>query len=230
VTGTVSGDMTMAPASARRLRTAIAFWSLAAVALLGSHDAVFLAQLGPGEGLVGALRTAGHGYWGAASLVLGVLGAGAAIASIVRLAMLRRRASRLGARNAGARTRLGHRLVLTWGRLFAIVAIGFVVQESGEHLAMHSHAIGLGALIGPEYPLALPVIALITLVAAVVATLVAGTEAAILDMIAAALAPERTRAPRTLRRPPVALVLPRLSPLARSAAGRAPPLGSASAG
>ncbi len=40
-----------------------------------------------------------------------------------------------------------------------VVTTAFAVQENLEHLAGHGHLIGLGALIGPEYPLALPVLA-----------------------------------------------------------------------
>ena len=37
-------------AALARIPRAIAFWALAGLALLVSHDAVFLVQLGPGEG------------------------------------------------------------------------------------------------------------------------------------------------------------------------------------
>jgi hypothetical protein len=205
-----------------RLRGRIAFWALAGVALLASHDAIFLAQVGPGEELTRVLRNAGHGYWGAASLVLALIGLAGAIGAAVRLINLYRYARRLDARPTRARSFAG-RLVVTWSWLFAVVAVGFVAQESVEHLAMHGHAIGLGALIGPEYPLAMPVIGLITVAAAVIATAVAGVERGLVATIQAALRRLLRRAPRQLGRAPLSLVLARISLIGNAAAGRAPP-------
>ena len=74
-----------------------------------------------------------------------------------------------------------------WLRLFAVVALGFVLQENVEHIISHGHAIGLGALLGPEYPLALPVIGLVTALAGSVAAAVRRTEGALLAIISAAL-------------------------------------------
>lgn len=227
-TGTVSTYVTV-HAPPRRLRSRIAFWILAAVALLASHDAVFLVQLGPGEGLVRALRSGGHDYWGTTSLVLVAVGMVAGTASFVRLAVLRHQARGLSAVTSASDRGFVRRLVVGWSRLFAVVALGFVLQENAEHLAMHSHAIGLGALIGPEYPLAAPVIGVITLIGALAATLIVGSAEALLVTIAAALAQPPERAPRRIARPPLALVPPRLSPLARCTAGRAPPPAPASA-
>jgi len=61
VTGTVWNDMSMTAAPSR-VREPIAFWALAGIALLVSHDAIFLAQIGPGEALAQVRRTAGHEY------------------------------------------------------------------------------------------------------------------------------------------------------------------------
>jgi hypothetical protein len=58
-----------------RLSPSLTFWALAVVTLLLSHDAVWLAQVGPGAQLTGVLRQAGHGYWGLASAVLLLVGA-----------------------------------------------------------------------------------------------------------------------------------------------------------
>ena len=65
------------------------------------------------------------------------------------------------------------RFAVAWLRLAAVVAVGFVIQENVEHSIIHGHAPGVGALLGPEYPLALPVIGLIGAIAASVAALVA---------------------------------------------------------
>jgi len=205
------------------LRGPISFWALAGLALLVSHDAVFAAQMGPGEALTRTLRTAGHDYWGLATIGLAGIGATAALWAVVRLLQLRRRAHALRARPIEPTATYGGRFLVAWARLFVVVAIGFAIQENLEHLGMHSHAIGAGALIGPEYPLALPVIGLITMVAASIAALVTGAEHALIATIAAALHRIIRRAPRRLGRPPLRITEPRPSVLAGAAAGRAPP-------
>jgi hypothetical protein len=151
------------------------------------------------------------------------VGATAALLAVVRLRRLRRRASTIHARRIEPTATYGGRFLVAWARLFVVVAIGFALQENLEHLGMHAHAIGAGALIGPEYPLALPVIGVITLVAAAIAALVAGAERALIATIAAALQPLAFRAPRRLDRPPLRITEPRPSVLAGAAAGRAPP-------
>jgi hypothetical protein len=207
-----------------QLRRPALFWSLASGTLLVAHDAVFLAQVGPGEGLTRALRSGGHGYWQVASVVLLAILLLAALAIAARLALLHRRARSLATRAAPpmaapSRMRLGLRL---WLRLFAIVAIGFAVQENVEHLAQHDHLMGLAALHGPEYPLALPVLALVSLVAAAVGAGVLGIEHQLLATLAT-VGPPAMRAPRSTSRPPLEHIVRRQSPLARRAAGRAPP-------
>jgi hypothetical protein len=104
-----------------------------------------------------------------------------------------------------------------------VVAIGFGLQENVEHLISHGHAPGLGALIGPELPLALPVIAFITGLAALVAAALGQAEHALLAVIADALRRCTARAPRSTPRPPLRQAAVLLAPLARAWAGRAPP-------
>jgi hypothetical protein len=205
----------------RLLRGPIAFWALAGIALLVSHDAIFFVQYGPGESLTRALREAGHAYWTLASVAVAVVGALVAASIAFRLLQLRHRARRLATVRTPAPSGWAGRIFMTWGRLFAIVAIGFVIQESAEHFAMHGHAIGVGALIGPEYPLALPILGLVALAAALVAVYVSAVEASLEATIAAAV--RLLRAPLRITRPPLELVLPRIPVLARAAAGRAPP-------
>ena len=109
-----------------------------------------------------------------------------------------------------------------WGRLAAIVAVAFAVQENVEHLIAHGHAPIAGVLVGPEYPLALPVIGLVTAIAAALVALIARTQEELVAAIDAALR-WRTRAPRLRARPPQRLPSPAGSVLARRGAGRAPP-------
>lgn len=209
----------------RGVRARIAFWALAAVALLVSHDAVFVAQMGPGEELVRTLRHAAHDYWGGVSLALAVVGLAAGLAISIRIFRLQRRASALGARRRVTAPIPGYlrRVVRAWLALFAIVAIGFLVQENLEHARGHGHLLGMGALFGPEYPLALPVIGLVTLVAAVLGAAIGGAERALLAAISEILRHLVLRPPLRLARAPLRLGSPRRSPLAGTAAGRAPP-------
>ena len=204
-----------------RARGRIAFWALAGLALLVSHDAVFLAQVGPGERLTAALRSAGHDWWGVASVILvGIAGLMGAI-TLVRIARLRRAAAALDARGRAQTTRLAL-LLPTWGRTAAVVVIGFAIQENVEHFIAHGHAIGAGALIGPEYPLALPVLAIVTLVAALGATLLMASERELVTAIVAALR-RRLRPMRVAIRPARRVAPPIGSVIARFLAGRAPP-------
>jgi hypothetical protein len=204
-----------------RLRGPIAFWALAGLAVLVSHDAIFLAQLGPGERLTAALRSVGHDYWGAASLALVIIAVLAGSITLARLVRLGRQAAAVG---ATCRARRPHpaRLFPMWARLAAMVAFGFAIQENLEHFFAHGHVIGTGALIGPEYPLALPVIAIVSFVAALGACLLAANERELVAAIAAALA-QRPRPQRVAVRPPQQIAMRLGGVLARFGAGRAPP-------
>ena len=206
------------------IRLRLAFWALAAIALLVSHDATYLVQIGPGETLAATLREAGHGYWGAVSAVLLAVALAAAAWVGIRVIRLRQRVAALGAPVSPVpTTSWARRAAANWGRLAAIVALGFLAQENMEHLVGHGHAPGLGALAGPESPLALPVIAAITLVAAVIATALRVTERRLVAAIIDALRRPLSRAPRALPRPAAHILLLHGSPIARAAAGRAPP-------
>ncbi len=79
-----------------------------------------------------------------------------------------------------------------------------------------------GRCVGPEYPLALPIIAFLTGIAAVIVELIVGVERSLLAAIAAALA-SRPRPARHLRRPS-RVVAHRSSVLSRMGASRAPPV------
>ena len=209
------------PTNSPTVRNRLAFWALAGLALFVAHDAVFLAQIGPGQALVAELRTAGHGYWTSASLLLIAVSFLAGVSTWRRVRHLRRRASSLGAAPSRDRS-FADALLSAWGRLSVLVAVAFAVQENVEHLIAHGHAPLAGVLIGPEYPLALPVIGLVTAVAAALVALFARTQEELVAAIEAALR-WRTRAPRLRARPPQRLSSPAGSVLARRGAGRAPP-------
>jgi hypothetical protein len=206
-----------------RFRGPVAFWAAAGVSLLVSHDAVYLARLGPGHALAQTLRAAGHDYWGTASLALVLIGGVALGATAIRLHRLRRIAVQLAAGRVARSRSYGARWLAAWLRLLAVVAIGFGVQENVEHVIGHGHAPGLGALIGPEYPLALPVIAAITGLAALITAALSQAEHALLAVIADAIRRRLARAPRRTHRPLLRLTVVLAPPLALAAAGRAPP-------
>lgn len=201
------------------------FGLLAAACLLVGHNAVYLVELGPGEGLAQELRHAGHGYWPVASLLLGAAGLLLALTVLRRLLHLTDTARGLPhARAAGP----GYvaRYARLWWRLLAVVVAGFVLQENVEHLVSHHHLLGASALIGPEHPLALVVLAGVSGLAAALGALVTGHEAELLARITHARGPN-AHAPRHLKLRPSDLALrPRRNPLATAVAGRAPPSGS----
>jgi hypothetical protein len=207
--------------SSHDVRNRLAFWALAGLALFVAHDAVFLAQIGPGQALVAELRGSGHEYWTAASLLLLAVAIVAGVTTWLRVRHLRQQASALGAAPPGDRS-FPRRFASAWWRLAVLVAIAFAVQENAEHLIAHGHAPLAGALIGPEYPLAIPVIGLVTAIAAALVALVARTQEALVAAIEAALR-RPVRAPRAGARPPQRLGSRVESVLARRGAGRAPP-------
>lgn len=208
-----------------RGRPVLVFWALAALIHLVAHDAVWLAQVGPGAGLARALREAGHGYWGAVSLAIVVVAAGAALLVIVRVWSLGRRARAVRA-PAPPAPMAGYRrrLLAAWVRLAALVLVAFTLQENAEHFIAHGHLLGGDAIAGPEYPLTIPVITAIAGVAAAIAAAVRTVERRLLDGIAAALGATTDRAPRVIDRAPLSATARRLASLVSTDAERAPPL------
>ena len=151
------------------------FGALALVSVWLAHDAVFAAEHGFGAGFAAAMSAGGHdGYWWAFSLVVGFAASLLGLWVAIRLVRLAGRTSaaprpiRPAAPRAAPRPVPTYRAELAglWIALFAVTAAAFALQENVEHIAGHGHLIGLGALTGPEYPLALPVIAVVTFVAA----------------------------------------------------------------
>ncbi|MEA2536849.1 MAG: hypothetical protein QOF11_1083 [Chloroflexota bacterium] len=166
---------------AARVLGALRF-GLLSVACLGlAHDAVFAAEHGFGAGFAAAMSAGGHdGYWTIFSVVVVFAVTVLGLTTVVRLGRLGAAGRRPG-RRAGPQPLGGRRqparpyrqdLRGLWFPLLALTATAFTVQENLEHLLGHGHLIGLSALVGPEYPLALPTIALVTLAAAALGALV----------------------------------------------------------
>ena len=179
------------------------------------------------------MSAGGHdGYWPIFSVVVvsavTLLGLSAAV-RIGRLGAAGRRPGGRGGlapRSQGVRS-YRQELRALWLPLLALTAAAFTVQENIEHLAGHHHLIGLSALAGPEYPLALPVIVLVTLVAAALGALVRWRIAVLAARVAGRLHLARQRGLAARRPAPswldVASILAHARFLSRLDAGRAPP-------
>ncbi len=139
------------------------FPALAIVGVLVAHDAVFGVQYGLGPDRDTALAGTAHGYW-PAFIVLALLVAGVALgAAATALVRLRGRVRGLpAAPTAPGQPRYVAEVFRLWPRLLFAVAGAFVLQENAEHLLAGSAAPGLWALTGPGYPLAIPVLVVVT--------------------------------------------------------------------
>ena len=149
---------------AGRLRIGV----LTLVALLSAHTAIYVAQYGLGNRFAAAMANSGHdGWWVPASVIAlggGVVALLSILGTMTRLETIARSTSRMRARRRETHGPPFWREVVTiWRRLRPAVTVAFAVQENLEHLAAHGHLLGLEALGGHEYPLALPVLALVTL-------------------------------------------------------------------
>jgi hypothetical protein len=222
-----------ASARAVRLIASIRFVLLALVCLAVAHDAIFAVEHGIGAGYAEAMRNGGHdGYWPALSVVVVVAGTVLGLRAAVRLGRLGRAGGRGShtSRVVPGRAYPGYRseLLRLWLPLFVGVALAFALQENLEHLVGHGHLIGLGALIGPEYPLALPVIGLVALAAAALGALVRWRIALLQARIGHRLDRARPRGLASRRPAPgwaiVAALRVRAWSLVRLDAGRAPPV------
>ena len=209
------------------------FVLLIAASLLVAHDGVYAAQYGVGARLAARMSASGHDgiYWPLFS-VLGATGAVAlGLLAARELLLLSRKVGALDSRSDPQRTAAPgywRELANLWPRLFLLVTPLFVLQENVEHVLSHGHVIGIGALTGPEYPLALPVLVVVTLLLAALGGLVRWRVAILRERLAAAhRAPrEPTSAPRpvTTAWSIVAAEIAHRWILVRHDHGRAPPL------
>ncbi len=225
-------------ASARSVRSfALARFALLAIVCLAvAHDAVFAMENGVGAGFAAAMRNGGHDeYWPFFSVLVVVAGTVLGLRAVVRLGRLGRMADRRPRRSgtiAGLSTRRAYLAESSglWILLFGTVAGAFTLQENLEHVLGHGHLIGLGALIGPEHPLALPVIGLVALAASALGALVRLRIALLEARVGTRQRRDRPRRHAARRPAPgwaiVAALRVRAWSLVRLDAGRAPPLPS----
>lgn len=134
---------------------------LVAVGALLAHDAIFAAQFGLGRAREDALAATAHAYWPAfvgLTLLVAAVGAGWAVAGLVRLTRLLRGFPAVAAVPGG----YGREVLRLWPRLFLAVTLVFLIQENLEHVVSGHAAPGLFALSAPGYPLAIPVLVVVS--------------------------------------------------------------------
>jgi hypothetical protein len=155
--------------------------ALLPISLYVGHEAVFGAQYGFGESFGQAMSAGGHdGYWSAFGVVIMAVTGGLLVREGLRMARLRRRmwnATPAAGWNdravpAGAARTWRAEFRSIWPLLFAATAVAFSIQENLEHLAAGQTLHGLGALVGSEHPLAVPVLALVTAAVAAAGALI----------------------------------------------------------
>lgn len=147
----------------RQRRGSVRFLVLVVMGVLIAHDAIYAAQHGLGSARDDALAAIAHQYWTgfAALTILGVaVATAAAVAGLMRLSRALRGLAAVP--SAVGATGYGSELVHLWPRLFLAVTLAFLLQENAEHLAAGQPPPGLWALSGPHYPLAIPVLAVVT--------------------------------------------------------------------
>lgn len=209
------------------------FPALAAVGALLAHDGIFAAQYGLGPDRDVALAATAHGYWPAfvvVTLLTVAVATGATVAAVLHLRRLVRGLPATPA--APGRPPYLREVAHLWPRLLLVVAAAFLLQENLEHLAAGRDLPGLWALSAPGYPMAVPVLVIVTgLLAAVGGWLKWHRDALARRLRAARAAALRHRT--TARAPHgrwalVAALLAHRWTLLRRDAGRAPPAVAAS--
>ena len=192
-----------------------------------AHNLVFLVTFGDGSGQ--ALARTGHGvHWTATVALVAILALALVGAGALRLAQLSGLARNLNdgtvsIEGTGVRDLYGH-LVRAWLVILGCALLLFVGAENVEHIAAGLPAPGVSVLGSGEYHGALPIFAVVALVAALIDALYRWRRDVLVARIVAARA-RWARARRSTRRPEVPWIERRHGAIARHRiAGRAPPL------
>lgn len=174
--------------------------SLLVACVIVAHQVVFVAQHGMGAELAQAMSEGGHdAYWLAFATPALLLAGAILLQRLLRLVALWRRADRrrgahrqlprlaAGRRQAGSTMRAGYlrEAAGIWLWLLPLASASFALLENVEHLIGHGHLIGAGALTAPEYPLAIPALTALTLLAAALGGLVRWRERILTAQLAA---------------------------------------------
>lgn len=195
-------------------------------ALAASHELIYLLAHGAGAEYARAMREGGHDrYWTSFVLTVAVVTLVLVVVAVRQLRRLQRqtslvRAGRLNVddRGVGLFARLAAGL---WMPVFASTFVAFVVQENLETVGAGHLLPGLDVVSG-EHAIAVPVIALMSLLVALVGALVRWGRHVLLARLHRSSGPIRRRAPRALR--PSSVSQPTFTSAVRSHGLRAPPM------
>lgn len=162
-------------ASIWRIARFVALLPLAAV--LG-HAMIYAARFGVGPGFEAAMTRGNHDSWwtfvATVVMVIAALVLTRELARVTRLGRLvarRPRRRRDPSRTTSDRFGYLREWTTLWAILLPAVAAIFAAQEELEHRAMGVAGHGLSVLFGPEHPLALPILALVSGAVAAIAAL-----------------------------------------------------------
>ena len=199
--------------------------TLVMASLAASHELIYLLAHGAGAEYDRAMREGGHGrYW--TGFVLTVAGITLVLALIVvrQLRRLHRQTSlvrtgrlRVDDDGLGLFARQATRL---WLLVSAGTSLAFMAQENLETLAAGHPLPGLDVVSG-EHAVALPVVAFVSSLVALVGALVRWRRQVLLARLHRSTDPVQRRAPRTLR--PSSISRPSSVSVVRSHGLRAPP-------
>lgn len=210
--------------SGRHLRTIVVLATLVMASLAASHELIYLLAHGAGAEYARAMREGGHDrYW--TSFVLTVAGITLVLA-LIAVRQLRRlhrqaslvRAGRIRVDDAGLGLFVRQAMRL-WLLVSTGTSLAFIAQENLETPAAGHALPGLDVVSG-EHAIALPVIAFVSLLVALVGALVRWGRRALLARLRLVSNAVR-RAPRTLR--PSSVCRPASTSTVRSHGLRAPP-------
>ena len=215
------------------------FWAFALLGLVIGHDAVFIAEYGPSSAR--ALAATGHGYWYTFAALALLLAGIPIVAGLLGLARLRARIVLVRRRRPASRAERDRRdpapayldeFLGLAPRLFAVIVIGFLVQENLEHVAAGHGLHGLAVLVWPHHPLALPVLFGVSILLGLAAAWIRWRGAVLERRLAAARAGVERLAPAGAARAAsrwrdVAARVAHGWLIARRLAGRAPPVPAA---
>ena len=209
----------------RTFRGSLVVVAMVMASLAVSHELIYLLAHGTGDAFARAMQAGGHdGYWLQFALTVAGVTLGLSVVAVRQLRRLRQQsdaasAGRLVIRDTG-RAVLGRMTGGLWLLVAAGTALAYVAQENLEVFAMTGRLPGLEVVTGAQIA-AIPMIALTSLVVAVVGALMRWRRHVLLARIRAARAPIR-RTPARARRPASAERLRSLT-TTRSHGLRAPP-------